>query len=152
MVKDINPGPGGAFIPNLFVAHVVNASGTLFFPADDGTNGEELWKSDGTGPGTSLVRDIWPGSPGSNMQYFASYGSVAYFQASDDVHGYELWRSDGRTGGTFMVEDSTVPGSSYPLPMTAASPFVFFTSYAGGTGNELWATDLLFKDGVEAGP
>jgi ELWxxDGT repeat protein len=152
MVKDINPGPNGAFIANGFVNHAVSAGGVAMFAAEDGTSGEEIWKSDGTGPGTTLVRDVWPGSPTSSLQYLANHAGVVYFQASDDVHGYELWRSDGRTGGTFMVDDSTDPGSSYPYFMTAAWPFLFFTSHAGGTGNELWATDLLFKDGVELGP
>ena len=32
--------------------------GTLFFRANDGTSGFELWKSDGTANGTSLVKDI----------------------------------------------------------------------------------------------
>ena len=41
---------------------------TLFFTADDGVNGNELWKSDGTEAGTVLVKDINPGS-GSSSPY-----------------------------------------------------------------------------------
>ena len=37
-------------------------NGTLFFIADDGADGMELWKSDGTAAGTVLVKDISPGS------------------------------------------------------------------------------------------
>ena len=31
---------------------------TLYFEANDGTNGYELWKSDGTASGTVMVKDI----------------------------------------------------------------------------------------------
>ena len=32
----------------------------MYFAADDGVNGEELWVTDGTGGGTQLVKDINP--------------------------------------------------------------------------------------------
>ena len=35
---------------------------TLYFRADDGINGSELWKSDGTASGTVMVKDIDSGS------------------------------------------------------------------------------------------
>src|SRR2546430_2070150 len=37
---------------------LTNVNGTLFFTAGDGTDGHELWKSDGTAKGTRLVKDI----------------------------------------------------------------------------------------------
>ncbi|MGF1489225.1 MAG: ELWxxDGT repeat protein [Prochloraceae cyanobacterium] len=40
---------------------MTNVNGTLFFTADDGKNGRELWKSDGTLSGTTLVADLNPG-------------------------------------------------------------------------------------------
>ena len=39
---------------------------TLLFAADDGSgHGEELWESDGTASGTTMVKDINPGPAGS---------------------------------------------------------------------------------------
>ena len=40
--------------PNYFT----DSNGTLFFIANDNTNGKELWKSDGTEAGTTMVKDI----------------------------------------------------------------------------------------------
>lgn len=51
-IKDIRPGSTGT-LPRF----LTNVNGTLFFSADDGTHGYELWKSDGTADGTVLVKD-----------------------------------------------------------------------------------------------
>jgi ELWxxDGT repeat protein len=49
-VKDINPGANWAF-SDASPPSLTNVRGTLFFAADDGTNGRELWKSNGTDAG-----------------------------------------------------------------------------------------------------
>ena len=61
LVKDIVPGQTSSN-PNF----LTNVNGTLFFVADDGLSGAELWKSGGTAIGTVRVKDINPGAAGSN--------------------------------------------------------------------------------------
>src|SRR4051812_40225926 len=53
LVKDINPGSVGSFAPA--GNETANVNGVVFFTANDGVNGVELWKSDGTASGTTLV-------------------------------------------------------------------------------------------------
>ena len=62
MVKDINPSVD-TFAPDW----LTNVGGTLFFSANDGTHGDELWKSDGTEAGTVMVKDINPASYSSAL-------------------------------------------------------------------------------------
>src|SRR5205085_3843113 len=65
--------------------------GMLFFAADDGTTGRELWQSDCTAPGTVLVRDISAGSGDSNPRGLVNLNGTLVFAADDGLRGRELW-------------------------------------------------------------
>ena len=84
--------------------HVVLGDELLF--AADGGTGVELWKTDGTGAGTVLVREIepgalssFPGAPGIPGQ-FGVIGDRAWFPAWTLAGRWELWSSDGTAAGT----------------------------------------------------
>jgi ELWxxDGT repeat protein len=144
LVKDIRPGSGGS-IPISPGPHLTNVNGTLFFLANDGVHGDELWKSDGTAEGTILVKDILPGpaSPftGDSTELTEVSGTL-FFLANDGVHGRELWKSDGTEAGTVLVEDIN-PGSasSTPYGLTAVGDRLFFSAQTLATGRELWVSD-----------
>src|SRR5829696_8763223 len=100
-------------------ANLVAANEILFFTANDGTNGMELWKSDGTAAGTAVVKDIVPGSGGSVPSNLTNVGGTLFFTASDGTAGTELWTSDGTAAGTIVVKDIFPgPGGSSPSLLT----------------------------------
>src|SRR5580704_11931564 len=89
------------------------------FNADDGVDGVELWKSDGTAAGTVMVKDIDPGSDGSFPNSLTNVNGTLYFSADDGTDGFELWKSDGTAAGTVMVKDINPGlGDSAPWDLT----------------------------------
>ncbi|MBN1225936.1 MAG: hypothetical protein JXA79_03005 [Deltaproteobacteria bacterium] len=85
LVKDILPG-----ISSSSSTELTNVNGTLYFRANDGVNGYELWKSDGTAAGTVMVKDVNP-SGGSSPEDLTNVNGALYFTAYDGEHGRELW-------------------------------------------------------------
>ncbi len=77
----------------------------VYFVADNGINGDELWISDGTATGTVMVKDIFPGLQSSFPNSLTVMNGLVYFRANNGAHGVELWRSDGTAAGTTMVKD-----------------------------------------------
>jgi ELWxxDGT repeat protein len=96
LVKDINPGsPAGI---GSFWAGFCAIGSTIYFTADDGSSGSELWKSDGTTAGTVRVADITSGPAGSSINELTAVGTTLFF-----VRGVELWKTDGTAAGTSQV-------------------------------------------------
>ena len=145
-----------------YPSNLTNVNGTLFFTADDGTNGAELWKSDGTAAGTALVKDIYPGSSRyydywGNWRYVpnSSYPSdltnvngTLFFTADDGTNGRELWKSDGTAAGTVLVKDIR-PGSTGSDPSYARRTSTGRCSSRPTTART--ATELWKSDGTAAG-
>jgi len=163
MVKDIDDGStydeqSLTDVPNASdPQQLTNVNGTLYFTADDGVGGRELWTSDGTEDGTVMVKDIDSESTdsvpnASDPQELTAVGGTLYFTADDGVGGRELWKSDGTPGGTEMVADifpdstDSVPNASDPQHLTAVGGTLYFTADDGTNGRELWVSD-----GTEAG-
>lgn len=142
-VKDINPGSGNSY-NNTYTSFFAN-NGILYFDATDGTNGVELWKTDGTDNNTVMVKDINTGTNSSNAENFTALGTNVIFSATDATHGTELWKTDGTSGGTVLVQDiESGTGSSSPNQFVAFQNKIFFAATTGSaplTTGGLYSTD-----------
>ena len=140
MVKDIN----SSLVP---VGNLIVMNGAIFFVGFDEDHGRELWTSDGTEAGTRRIKDIGPGSDGSDPENLFNFNGTLFFSADDRTSGRELWTSDGTEAGTKRVKDIRPgPESSYPSLMVSMNGALFFVADDGATGGELWKSD-----GREAG-
>ena len=141
LVRDVCPGLCGVGSQNWALGGLTRVGSSLFFAADDGVHGQELWISDGTALGTRAVLDIQPGVAGSNPRRFFSVGNQLFFTADDGAHGGELWRSDGTAGGTHLVIDvSPGPTSTYITQLASGSGLVYFGVLSSPSAG-VWRTD-----------
>ncbi|HEV7222056.1 MAG TPA: ELWxxDGT repeat protein [Pirellulales bacterium] len=118
------------------------SGGFVYFAANDGIHGVQLWRTDGTTVNTTMVTNI-NGSGGFTPSNLIDVNGVAYFTANDGAHGLQVWKSDGTSGGTVMISNlqPTVGGAASPANLTNVNGTVFFTANAGTTGQEIYSTN-----------
>ena len=137
LIEDIVAGVAGSTPANF-----TQAGDLLYFTATTPVHGMELWKTDGTAEGTSLVKDIRPGAGSSvdtnTLGLSASRDGLIYFLANDGVSGSQLWRSDGTDVGTFALTSGAGPVRD----LVAAEGKLFFNKGLSlGGAEHLWVTD-----------
>ena len=134
ILKDIRTGTESASVR--LPENEAVLDGKLFFQANDGINGDGLWKTDGTEAGTVLVKPITTFG-GPFIYSMLPVGDVLYF-----VTSYALWKSDGTEAGTVKVKEINPtyngynPGSLYNFDGT-----LYFVATDGVHGLELWKSD-----------
>jgi ELWxxDGT repeat protein len=142
-------------------ADLIDVNGVLFFTANDGIRGRELWRSDGTVNGTDPVLDLNPGEAGAfadpvvpatdpttpvsrDRQILADANGVLYFAADNgNGNGTELFsttfRNNGSVLSTSIVSDiNSGSASSDPGELTRINGVLYFAATNAVTGRELW--------------
>ncbi|MBX2870633.1 MAG: T9SS type A sorting domain-containing protein [Saprospiraceae bacterium] len=146
LLKEINlSGSGLSTNPNSSEKRLHRVGDLAFFSADDGMNGPELWRTDGTEAGTQMVIDFPAGIFGeAPPQNFVVLDSILYYKYDNGSNGNELWRSNGTEAGTYMVKDIRSGFSSslvLPTSITAHNGLVYFGADNSSEGIELWESD-----------
>lgn len=133
MVVDLYPGvENGVTLRGgwrqLFERVETLAGPRIIFTGNDGVHGDELWITDGTAGGTTLLKDLVPGGGSGNPQRAMRHGQWIYF-AAETLYQNRLtvWRTDGTSEGTTLVGqvdgDSQLSGAEV-LAVTSTTVFV----------------------------
>jgi len=98
-----SPGSYGVAV-TIGLSNLVDAAGTLYFTLDLPGAGQQLWKSDGTVAGTTLVKTILAKSyletptamfndpvPALPIRHIEAVGAKVYFTAGTRTDGNQLW-------------------------------------------------------------
>lgn len=123
--------------------------GHLYFAADDGTSGVELWRTDGSSVNTELVSNIQGSGLGalySCPDGFVEFDGMLYFSANEDVDECALWRTNGGAGHAEKVKDISNATNTGPVKMVATQDALFFLAGGGLTPTSVWVSN-----GTEAG-
>ena len=113
---------------------VVLSNGKALFTLQGGNNEDDLWVSDGTAPGTKVLKDFnyfFAQTPYSLVKY----EDHAYILANDEDFALVV-KTDGTTAGTTTIaefETTTSGGDQYLVPLTNELLIIAYKSFEEST-------------------
>ena len=150
---DIRPGAPDSN-PSSLRVH----DGKVYFTADDGVHGFELWLTDGSPAGTQMVVDLEPGPRSAGI--WLGLGPSTPFGLVFSRSLRELWTTDGTPSGTIQIPfPDSFATSPTDLHSDDAGDRVYYVGDLGydSLGDEVFATDgtvngTVFLGDVFPGP
>jgi len=133
LFKDINSGTNGSSPSNFAIF-----DSKLFFTANDGVVGSELWTTDGTSAGTALIQDFYNVANNSGFpQNTTAFGGKLYFNITSLVEG----QANPKSGlfGTYDQNNGMklINSNQYsPSLLTKTSDRLYFKRGFNGTTTE----------------
>jgi ELWxxDGT repeat protein len=142
--------------PNASLQDLKEMNGILYAITTTGGSASELWKSNGTGPGTIQFKSVPQGAgsltPAGGIMYLVIGGGYGI--------GLELYKTNGTDAGTVLIKNIAPDGQdSRPQNLLDVDGALYFTAEDGqlpwssdGHGRELWKSDgtsagtVLVKD------
>lgn len=138
VLKDIMPGAGNSvgFTDQLTPTEF---KGNVYFGANDGTHGLELWRSNGSQVGTLLFADLIPGAAGSSPTGLTVANDKLFITTTNG-----MYVTDGTQQGTVQLLANLRPTSAFA---TLGNEVYFFEQFPplGSTGiyggGKFWKSD-----------
>lgn len=144
LFKDIQTGLGSSYAEGERNFSIYNNH--LYFTADDGIHGPELWVTDGTTAGTQLFKDLLPGINGANPQELAVCNNrLLFFNRGEyNVIDAQIWSTDGDSNNVQSIHLIHSDSWNEAIQLTSIGHSAFFFS-----GNDsisvtdfgIWTTD-----------
>ncbi|HEX7557458.1 MAG TPA: sortase [Leptolinea sp.] len=130
-------------------AELTPIGNAMFFTADDGLHGREIFKTSPPYQSVDLVADIWRGAHGSNPRELIRLGWMLFFIANDSS-GVEVWRSDPEytPGSAVKTTNIAMNGDAEIYDLVLVDNNFFFSANDGESGKELYKLEPPYNGAV----
>ncbi|KAA0175332.1 hypothetical protein FNF27_03035 [Cafeteria roenbergensis] len=122
------------------VSNLVVHDGQVFFAADDGVHGSELWKYNSS-DGASMVSDHMQGGEGLEPRHLVSHNSKLYFAGNFPARGSEVGSYSESEGIKWETDIAVLGDDAEPSDLCSFGSRLFFAAGNDGSNVELWVLE-----------
>jgi ELWxxDGT repeat protein len=145
MVKDISVNNTNPFRQSTIHKIFNKIGNNVYFSANDGLNGIELWKTSELTGNTEMIADI---NVGNNNNFgpdsFTEVNNTIYFtqNTSETPGNTQIWKTNGTEAGTIQI--TSLPTGYLSLEeLFYKNNIIYFSLYSPALGMELWKLNTI---------